>query len=117
MIASFDTLHILAYPFYHARPLMTQHHCTVSLVPVVAEVYIGTADARGDEANQDFIVPWTLHLYGLDLQRAAFLAQNGRLNLAHFPVKMMIHCSIPLSLSFAVRRPVAWVERNRFVPA
>jgi hypothetical protein len=77
----------------------------------------GTADARGDEANQDFIVPWTLHLYGLDLQRAAFLAQNGRLNLAHLPVKMMIHCSTPLSPSFSVRRPVAWVERNCFVPA
>jgi hypothetical protein len=117
MIASFDTLHILAYPFYHARPLMTQHHCTVSSVPVVAEVYIGAADARGDEPNQDFIVPWTLHLYGLDLQGAAFLAQNGRLNLVHFPFKMMIQCSTPLSLSFAVRRLVAWVKRNRFVPA
>jgi hypothetical protein len=62
MIPGLSGSHPFAYPFYDTRPLMTQHHCAINLIPVVAEVYIGTANARGDEANQDFIVPWPLHL-------------------------------------------------------
>ena len=57
MIPGLNTSYSLAYSLYDARPLMTEHHCAVSLVPVVAKVYVGTADARGDEANQNFIVP------------------------------------------------------------
>ncbi|MGA2518196.1 MAG: hypothetical protein ABSG44_16825 [Thermodesulfobacteriota bacterium] len=92
MIPKLDALHSLAYPLYYTRPLMAQHHCAVSLVPVVTEVYIGAADTRGDEANQDFVVPWPFHPYRLDLQGAAFLAQNGRLNPVRLPVRISIHC-------------------------
>jgi hypothetical protein len=63
---------------------MTQHHRVAGLKPVVAEVYIGTADARGDKTHQNFVVPRTLHFERFDLQRAAPLAQYGRLNPVHF---------------------------------
>jgi hypothetical protein len=59
---------------------MAQHHGIISLLPGVAEVYIGVADARGDETHQDFLVPRAFHLQGFDLQRATLLAQNSRLN-------------------------------------
>jgi hypothetical protein len=42
------------------------------------------ADARGDEAHQDFLVPRALHLKGFNFQGAAFPAQDGRLNLVPF---------------------------------
>jgi hypothetical protein len=54
------------------------------------------ADARGDEAYQDFIIPWTFHLKGFDLQGAAFFAQNSRLNPVNLRVGMTIHRSAPL---------------------
>ena len=91
MIPALYALHVLAHPFNHARPLMTQHHCLAGFVPVVAEVYIGMADARGDEAHQDFVVPRTFQFEGFDLQGAAFLAQDGRLNSGCFDVGRMIH--------------------------
>jgi hypothetical protein len=91
MIPGLDPFHSLTYPFYYTGALMTQHHWTIRFIPVVAEVYIRTADTRGNKTNQDFIVPWPFHFQGLDLQRAAFLAQNGRLNPVHFCVGISIH--------------------------
>jgi hypothetical protein len=32
---------------------------------------------------------WTFHLNGFDLQGAALLAQNGRLNLVHLQVRSL----------------------------
>ncbi len=97
MIAALDTLHALADLLHHARALMTQHHRVGCPVPVVAEVYIGMADARGDDAHQDFVVSRTFQLEGFDLQGAALLAQNCRLNLVHLYIGMASHCSAPCS--------------------
>jgi len=102
MIAVLDTLHALAPPLDHARTLMTQHHGIVGLHPAVAKVYIGMADARGDEAHQDFVLPRAFQLEGFDLQGAPFLAQDGRLNLVHFHVGMIIHPLAPLLPSSSI---------------
>ena len=91
MIPAPDTLHAFARTFYHARTLMTQYHGIVGLHPAVAKIYIGVADAGGDEAHQDFILPRTFHFEGFDLQGAAFLAQDGRPDLVRFRVGMMLH--------------------------
>ena len=115
VIPGLDTLHPLAYLFDDARPFMAQHHCTIRLIPVVAEVYIRTADARGDEADQDFVVPWPLHLEGFDFQRAAFLAQYGRLNRVHMPVGILAHRSSPLPSHRAIGRLVPELNRCCFV--
>ena len=93
MIPAFDTLHVLARPLYHARALMPQHHGTVGLGPAVTEIYIGMADARGDEAHQDFILPRAFHPEGFDLQGATLRAQDGRLNRVYFYAGTMIHRS------------------------
>ena len=74
---------------------MTQYHRGVGRIPVFADVYIGATDARSDDAHQNFVVSRTLHLKGFDVQGAAFLAENGRLNLVHLHVGMVSQCSIP----------------------
>src|SRR5208337_1233865 len=71
MSAARDTLHPLADLFHYTRALMTQHHRGVGRVPVVAEIYIGVADARGDNAHQDLVVSRTFQFERLDLQGAA----------------------------------------------
>jgi hypothetical protein len=63
--------------------------------PVIAEVYARMADARSDEAHQDFVVPRTFHIEELDLQEAALPAQNGRPNLACRPLGMPSQCPTP----------------------
>jgi hypothetical protein len=98
MIAPLDSLHASTHLLYHSCTFMTQHYCVVRRIPVVAEVDIGTADARGDKAHQDFVVPWPFHLKGFYLQGAAFLAQNGCLYLVCFHVRVRIHFTVPLSL-------------------
>jgi hypothetical protein len=55
------------------------------------------ADTGGNEAHQDFVVPRTFQLKGFDLQGAAFFAKNGRLNLVHLNVGIIIHRSTPSS--------------------
>jgi len=91
MIASLYTPHALTHLFNHACALMPQHYGRVSLVPIVAEVYVSTTNARGDEAHQDFIIPRAFYLKGFDLQGAAFLPQNGCPNLVHLDLGMTIH--------------------------
>ena len=81
VIPAADAPNALSDSLYHARPLMAEHHRRVGFVPVIAEVYIGAADPRGDKAHQDLVVPWTFHLNGFDPERTALLAQDGRLNL------------------------------------
>ena len=66
MVPGLDRLDALAHPLHHARALMAQHQGAVSLVPTVAEVDIGVADTRGDEAHEDFVVPRAFHLEGFD---------------------------------------------------
>ena len=93
MIPMFDTLHLLARPLYHARAFMPQHHRIISLRPAVAEVDIGMADARGDEAHQDFVLLRAFQLQGFDLQGAPALAQDGRLNRVNFDAGITVHRS------------------------
>ena len=87
MIATLNALHASANSLHHARTLMTQHHRSVGLVPIVAEVYIRMADTRGDHPHQDFILSGAFHLDGFDLQRATRLVQNGRPYLLRFHVR------------------------------
>ena len=93
MVSAFDTLHVLARSLHHARALMAQDNGPISLRPAVAEVNIGMADARGDEAHQDFIIPRAFQLEGFDPQGASSLAQDGRFNLAHSHVGIAGHGS------------------------
>ena len=81
MIAKPDTLYVLSHPLYHTRTFMTEHHRRVGLIPVIAEVYIGAADARGDKAHENLVFPWAFHLNRFDAERAALLPQNCRLDL------------------------------------
>jgi hypothetical protein len=83
MISALYAPNVPADLFHHPRTLMAQHHRVAGLKPVVAVIYIGTADARGDESHQDFVIARTFHFEGFDLQRAAPLAQNGRFNPVH----------------------------------
>ena len=83
MIARCDAFHASSDLLHDARALVAQDDGLGGAVPVVDEPDIGVADARGDEPHEDFIRPRTLQFEGLDLQRAAPLAQNGRPNLVH----------------------------------
>ena len=74
MIAARDTFHLLADVFHYSRSLMTQHDRGVGRVPVVADVYIGMTDARGDNAHQNLILSRTFQFEGFDLQRATLFA-------------------------------------------
>ena len=93
MIATLDTLHATSDPLHHARTLVTEHRRIIGFVPVIQEVYISMADARGNDAHQNFVISWTFHLNGFDLQGAALLAQNGRLNLVHLHVRPLFGLS------------------------
>jgi len=95
MIATLGSFDASTDPAYYARTLMTQHHRSVGLVPVVAEVNVGMADARGDQAHQDLVLSGTFHLDRFDLQRAALLAQNSR------PYSMYFHVEFPSGLNGA----------------
>ena len=81
MIARHDAFHASPDRLHDARALVAQDDRFGGAVPVVDESDIGVADARGDEPDEDFVGARALHLEGLDLQRAAPLAQNGRPNL------------------------------------
>jgi hypothetical protein len=65
------------------------------------------ADAGGNKAYQDFVIPRPFQLKGFDLQGAAFSAQNGRLNLANLNIGIMFHRTAPLPRLFMLRRLVA----------
>jgi hypothetical protein len=77
MITALGTLHAPTHPLYDASTFMTQHHSVVGLVPAVAEVYIGMADARADEAHQDFVFLRTLHFERFDPGGATFFARTA----------------------------------------
>jgi hypothetical protein len=95
VVTALDTLHSLADLLYHACALMPQHYRLGSPIPVIAVVYIGMADACGDNAHQHFVVARAFHLKRLDLQRAALLAQNGCLNLLYVHVGAVSQGSTP----------------------
>ena len=76
-VAAPDTLYTLADLLHHARTLMTKHNGFGCPVPVVVEVYIGMADACGNDAHQDFIVSWTFQLKGLDPQGPPLLRRTA----------------------------------------
>jgi hypothetical protein len=132
MISSLHTPHALAQLFNHACALMPQNYRRVSLVPIVAEVYVGTTNARGHEAHQDFIIPRAFHLKGFDLQGAALFTQNGCPNLVRLDFGMTIHRLAPwfyviprlcpyltrlkaFSLKYLHRYPAdSWLEYTNF---
>jgi hypothetical protein len=89
MVAGMDTLHGLTDLLHHSRSLMTEHHWSIGLVPVVTEVYIGMTDARCDKAYQDFVFSRAFHLKGFNPQRASLLPKNGRLNYLHLHVRLL----------------------------
>jgi hypothetical protein len=86
MFIGLEALHALANPRHHSGTLMAQHHGRPD--PVVDEIYISMADARGDEAHQDFVVSRTFQLQGFNLQGATLLAEDSRLNLVYLHVEM-----------------------------
>jgi hypothetical protein len=78
MVATFDPRYTCTDPLHHSRTLMPQHYGDVGLIPVITEVYIGVADARGDNTHQDFVLSRAFHLDGFDLKGTTSFAQNGR---------------------------------------
>jgi hypothetical protein len=74
MITALDTLHLLANLLHNSRTFVTQNYRIGFPVPAVAQVYIGMANTRGDDANQDFVVSRTIQLERFNLQQTALFA-------------------------------------------
>ena len=56
MITGHHTSYALADLFHYAGPLVTQHHRSVGRIPVIAEIYVGVANTRGDYTYQNLIL-------------------------------------------------------------
>jgi hypothetical protein len=78
MVTAPDALHLSPDTLHYAGALMAQDYGSIRLsVPVIDIADVGVADAAGDDANQDLVVPGAFHREGFRLHGAASAAQNG----------------------------------------
>jgi hypothetical protein len=76
-----NALYTLASLDDHARPFMSEYSRHLRVVPFINNIDIGTANASGNDTDQDLVVARAFHLKRFYLQRSAFLTEDRCLDL------------------------------------
>jgi hypothetical protein len=77
-VAGGNILYVFADLDDHARPFVSEYGGHLRAVPFIDNIDIGTANAGGNDTDQDFIVTRAFHLKRFYLQRSAFLTKDRR---------------------------------------